>query len=123
MRIGPYTDPVEAYQRAVSAAKSPLELADAIEPYAEIAPDAVAAVRTIERWSDFATGLARERKGHFAGEDWARRYGAILLPEFMFKVSIVAEQFKVPWGLAFGRLRDVGRIQKRGDHWQFVDGT
>jgi hypothetical protein len=38
--------------------------------------------------------------------------GAILMPEVMLRVSMVAYQFKVPWGLAFNRLWEGGRMRE-----------
>ena len=56
---------------------------------------------------DFQEGLKDRRK---QTEKYSDRFGAILVPETMLRVTMVAEHFKVPWALAFNRLRDVGRI-------------
>ncbi len=55
---------------------------------------------------EFKSGLARERSGKFAGEEWAEKYGAIIMPEFLADVSLMASKFHVPWGVMFLRLRE-----------------
>lgn len=74
------------------------------------APDAIVVARrmTEEEFPAFREGLLKERKGSFAGEDWADKYLAILLPERMMHASILANEMKVPWGLAFLRCQEAG---------------
>ena len=115
MRISYQTEPVRPYQDAIAGARNREELRDAIEPYLQVADDAMKATNDMD-WAEWTRGLKSERKGKYAGDEWAERYGAILMPEVMFKVSIVAEQFKVPWGLAYIRLRDVGKLKETKDH-------
>jgi hypothetical protein len=56
-----------------------------------------------DQWQD---GLKKERKGRFAGDEFAIKFDAVLLPETLFRVSIVAMQCHVPWGCAYLRLMD-----------------
>ncbi len=58
--------------------------------------------------SDFEVwreGLAKERRGEYAGDDFSYKYGALMMPEVLFKVSVIADRFKVPWGAAYLRMR------------------
>lgn len=65
-------------------------------------------------WNEFQRGRLLEAKGQFAGDEWCEKYGAILMPELLLKVTMFAHQYTVPWGLAYIRLRDAGRlIEKR----------
>lgn len=75
---------------------------------------------TEQDFSIFRHGLAKESKGKYAGDAWAVSYGAILMPEMLMRVSMVADQFHAPWGTAFIRLEQEGIIQRRGDVYVWV---
>lgn len=70
---------------------------------------------TEQDFNVFRHGLAAERKGKYAGDDWATQFGAILMPELLLRVSFIAEQFGAPWGLAWKRCEEAGFIQRDGD--------
>lgn len=74
------------------------------------APDALAVVErmTSETFRTFRAGLEKERAKDFAGEAWARKYGALLIPERLMAITIRAEQFGVPFGTMAIRLAEVG---------------
>jgi hypothetical protein len=120
VHIGYITECVPAYRKVVDDATNWESLIEAISPYKLVANDAIqCALKEAEggekSWLEFREGLAKERKSRFAGEEWMKRFADILLPTTMFKVSVVAEQFKVPWGMAYIRLKEVGRLkEKRG---------
>ncbi len=82
------------------------------KPLASDAYEIVRFMNTID-WDEFLKGWKKERRGKFAGEEWSAKYGAIILPEMLLRVSMTAMQFKVPWGLAFHRLKDNGLIKSR----------
>lgn len=112
MNISSVSEPELPYARVIDGARSKDELVAVLEPYALIAYDALLAAAALDDWDDFKTGLRRERKGHYAGDEWATKYGAILMPEIMMRVSIIAEQYKAPWGTAYIRLVEAGRIKE-----------
>ena len=114
LRITYLSEPWKPYQDAISCARNREELRDAIKPFLQIADDAMKATRDMN-WPEWQRGLTSERRGRFAGEEWEARYGAILMPEVMFKVSLIAFRFKMPWGAAYIRLRDVGRLRETKD--------
>ena len=63
----------------------------------------------VDKWTpkdfnEFRKCIALEKKGVFTGEENARRFAAVMMPSLLFKASMVADQFKVPWGLACLRL-------------------
>jgi len=65
-------------------------------------------------WYEFEKGYALEKKNrvHGAGLEWQEKYAAIVLPEILLRVSVIAVQFQVPWGLAFHRLIDAKMLKK-----------
>lgn len=87
-----------------------------------LCPDAFESIRrmTDTDWPDFKAGLAKESRGKYAGDAWAERYGDILMPALLLRVSMIAEQFGAPWGTAFLRLEQTGIIQRRGDVYVWV---
>jgi len=110
-------DPARDYAKGLTAATTLDELLKHIGLYDRVAGDAIetASKMTADQFEEFRDGLRKERRGKFAGEDFAIKYGDILMPRVMFKVSMVAEHFKAPWGCVYIRLCDVGQIiEKNG---------
>jgi hypothetical protein len=107
----------KGYVDDISSASDLKSLRDIIERWSNFAQDAWVIVRDMpeEDFEPFRKGLRAERRGKFAGEEWSDRFGSILLPEVMIKVSMVAEHFKVPWGLALHRLVQEGHLRERAD--------
>jgi hypothetical protein len=104
-------DPAKEYAEAVFNCDSLAELKKALRPrgkWNNVALDAIAVVQAMKKdeWEEFHEGIKSERRGVFAGEEWVERYGAVLMPELMLKASVLARQFKVPWGCAFIQLRE-----------------
>ena len=62
------------------------------------------------QFEEFRRGLAKESKGKYAGDEWNDKWSVVVMPEIMFRAAVVAVQFKAPWGVAFNRLKDVGRV-------------
>ena len=118
MDIGYLTgDPARAYAKGLKAARNVEELVTHIGLYDRVAADAldVASRMSMTDFLEFKAGLAQEQRGTFAGEDFAKKYADVMMPRVMFEVSMTAEQFKAPWGCAYIRLREVGRIiEKNG---------
>lgn len=82
-----------------------------LNDYRSIAADALdSAPKNNEEFAEFRKGLAAERKGKFHGETFAEKYGAILMPEVIFRVGFISSLCCVPWGLAFIRAKECGRI-------------
>lgn len=107
------------YAKALENARTLDHLRTAVRLYGEVAIDAVAVVDQFDA-DDFVKwrgALQMERRGKFCGEKYpeadVRKFLPILMPELMFKITMVAEQFKVPWGLAYNRLKEVGRLKVR----------
>ena len=82
------------------------------EPVAGDAFDTVAGMTKAD-FADFQGGFAKERRRRFAGVAWAERFGAILLPEMLLRISVLADQFSVPEGALFIRALEERRFKKR----------
>ena len=102
-------DPAPQYGAELDATTGINSLRAMLRTWSWCASDAarVAKRMTDREWSAFIAGLKKERRGIFAGEKWATRYGAILIPEAMMRTSITAQRFGAPWGCAWIRLREM----------------
>jgi len=58
--------------------------------------------------SELTSFLPREGAKTFAGEPWARKYGALLIPQRLMEITMRADQFGVPFGTMAIRLAEVG---------------
>jgi len=103
-------DVVSNYNDALDAAANRKRLVSYLQAWQEFAPDARAIVKAMtERdFDEWRAGLTKERSGEFAGEEWARRFGVVLMPERMVRTTVIAQRFAVPWGLAWLRLKEEG---------------
>ena len=112
MNISYRSEIVPEYQNALMHASNRKALQRVIAEYAQVAPDALRAARTmtITDFRVWRKGLKQERQGHSAGQAWLARFGAILLPALMLKASLVADHYKVPWGCAYLRLRELDQL-------------
>lgn len=102
------------YSAALDAAKSLPELVATLKEWESLCADALAvAVKMTE--ADFAQwqeGHAKERRGEFAGEEYAKKFGALDMPATLLKVAMVAMRFGTPWGCAYLRLKQTGNLEK-----------
>lgn len=115
VRIHYTSDTPLDYSKGLTAAKTLEALLDHVQTYQRVADDAWKVVRGMDQsaFLSFLNGLRKERRGHFAGEEWAEKYGDVMMPEILMRVSIVAEMFKAPWGCAYLQLRSAGKIVER----------
>ena len=97
------------YADALTHAETLEQLRALVEDYCQLALDAwpIAQALTDDEFQAFRAGLKKERRGQFAGHDWATRFGAILLPWPMFRIALLAEEYKVPFGLAWARYLEL----------------
>lgn len=111
MRIHYLTDdPARLYAMEIGRADTLPKLLTVLRRYGSTADDALHRASgmdepAFERWRE---GLAKERAREYAGDEWATEFGAILLPAKMVQASIVADEFKVPWGTAWIQLAKAG---------------
>jgi len=112
--IGYVSEPVSEYVAGVGAAKSVRELLDHVTRYKFLAFDAWSVVldMTDADWPVWRDGHRKSKREDQSPDDaWFERYASVIMPDVMFRVSMVAEQFAVPWGCAYIRLREEGLIK------------
>jgi hypothetical protein len=114
VKIGYISETATDYANAIRECKTLAHLRLVTEKYRRVADDAylIALQMTDKDFKEWLAGLAVESKGRFAGDEFALKYGALMMPETLFKVAIVASEYGVPWGCAFIRLKDVGKIKE-----------
>lgn len=111
-RITYISEPDRDYVSALDKCKTLAELTHLLEDYGTLFPDALEQLpKNDAEFKAWRTGLRRERRREFAGEAFMERFGNVLLPDLLMKVGEVAMRFKVPWGCAYLRMKDVGRIR------------
>lgn len=66
---------------------------------------AIADALTEADFKVFRRGMRKERRGVFAGAAFTDRFAALLTPEPMFTVSLVAHAYHVPFNVARVRLQ------------------
>ena len=62
-------------------------------------------------FKEWRSGLAKERKGQFAGEAFSEKFGAVMMPEKMLRVSMIAMKYGAPWGCTYLRLKENGQLE------------
>lgn len=115
MRITPLTDAPKIWAEGLRKAKSLDALKCFSGDHRLIANDAHQRILKLSEadFKEFKSALRKERKGKYMGDEAAQEFACIILPEIIFNVSIIANRFKVPWGLAYLRCRDVGIIYEK----------
>jgi hypothetical protein len=101
-------NPGHEYAKAIDNAKTSTDLAYTLMERKRFAGDAIAVAQemTAADFNEFRAGLAKERRGKSAGAGFAKKYGAILMPEKLLISSLVESEYKVPWGFAFIRCEE-----------------
>ena len=99
----------EAYSAFLTKCETLEQLRAHVLAYESLALDAVEIVHamTVADFTEFRRGLKMERRGRFAGMEWAKRFAAVLMPEPMFTVTRIADEYKVPFMVAHRRLQEV----------------
>ena len=103
-------DPSPQYAKDIYMCLSRAELLNKLEfgGYVELCSDAIKVIKEMkgDEFPAFREGLKKERKGEFAGVEFSEKYADVLMPKMLFEASMVAAQYKVPWGLAFIRVQE-----------------
>jgi hypothetical protein len=100
------------YAKALDAADSLGKLREVTAEWALLAEDAKAKAdaMTEQDFERFRKGLKKERRGQFAGEEFAMEFEDLMMPAVMFKVAIAASEYKVPFGLMYIRMKETGNL-------------
>ena len=109
--IGYLTDLPESYKKAIDGAKTLSGLVDAITPFYPFAWDAQERAENLgdEGFKKFLVDMKKERRGKFSENN---DVSIIWMPETMFRISIVANKFMVPWGCACIRLNGCDKLEE-----------
>lgn len=101
------------YVKMLDSVKSLDDLRAALMEWDGLVDDAQEIVSkwTEEDFADFKKARAKERRGIFSGEENAKRFTIVMMPELMFKASMISEKFKAPWGLAVLRILEVKKAK------------
>lgn len=112
--VGYLSETFADYNHCIDDAMTVCDIRECTVKFRRFADDAYRAASKMKEseWKFFRKGLREERKGKFAGNEWAAKYGAILLPEVMMRIGMLAVQFHVPWGCAFLRAKQCGIIEE-----------
>ena len=99
----------EQYASDLSACKTLDELRACMGKYSYLATDAapIVSAMTEADFQVFVRGLKYERRGKFAGEKWAKQFAAVLMPEPMFTVARLANEYKAPFDVTLRRIKEV----------------
>lgn len=114
IRIHYTSDTLNDYLSGLYGAKTLSTMKEHVQTYRRVASDAFEVVEKMsaEDFRFWRKGLAMERKQQFAGEEWATKYGPLVMPEVLMRVGLVASHFKAPWGCAYIRCREEGLIKE-----------
>jgi hypothetical protein len=101
---------VRALDYAVHA-ETPETFKKRLAGWLDVFPDVAAIVETLLKapyadWQEFRRGLQAERDKRFAGEEWAEKYGEVLIPRNAMLATLQAPRFQVPWGAMVIRLAE-----------------
>ena len=120
MNIGCLSETQQDYSEKLKSVKTFDELIRRLDEFKPIAFDAYNAVNSSVTSETFEGFMKRLKRTRFAKseEDYDEVCGVVLMPETMFKVSLVSEQFKVPFGTAFIRLKEFGKIIEVNGHYE-----
>ena len=121
MKIDYMDEVVPEYGAALDKCATFGDCMSVLDRYRELFPDALAAApKNAIEFDQFQRGLRKEREGRFAGEQWLERFGAVMMPALAIQVAEVAMRFHVPWGLAFNRLVEAGRVKMVDGAYRWV---
>lgn len=111
LQVGYTSDLSKPYAESLRKVKTETDLRAHVDYWKLVAADAFDAVNAEDfSWKVYRAGAEQEKRNIFAGEEWVKKYGAILMPEVLMRISIIAMQYVVPDGVVFIRLRDEGHL-------------
>jgi hypothetical protein len=113
VEIGYVSATDQEYSKALGEVKTLDDLKKLVNYYEPVARDAVAKVNGMSSY-DFVMFKEDSRKVKRATGKEAERivdeWGDIFMPRTMMKVSLTAIQFGAPFGTAFIRLKEMGKL-------------
>lgn len=108
------------YCKAIRKAKTADELRAQIAKFADFVPDAVAQAASIT-WEDWQRGFILSQVDSWeAAEEAHALVGDIMMPALFIQISVIADQFKAPFGVTFNRCLDAGKIARASDGIYYI---
>ena len=122
--IGYMTDLCKPYADSLKKAKTLEKLLWHVSEWELLAPDAFDSAHSPNfSWDKYAAGLAKERLDIYAGDEWGSKYGAIVMPEVLMRIAIIAQQYLVPDGCIFIRLQQTGQLEVANGRAKLLAGA
>jgi hypothetical protein len=102
------SEPDINYVKALKKVKTLQELKDHVRYYKLLAEDAYILTQDMTEadFIDFIKGARKEWSRNYAGDEYAQKYGIILLPFPMLRFTLLKCKLNVPFGLIFQRALD-----------------
>jgi len=72
-----------------------------------------------ESFSEFKKVQEKVSHDEFMGREAFRKYGAIMAPDILVRVSVLSYKFTAPWGTAFIRSIEEGYIIDNGTYYEW----
>lgn len=114
------SDNAKDYVDGLKRAQTENDLRAFLRSQTFLAADAVKVVNDPSfDWNEFAKGREVENSGQYAGDEYAAKYGAVMMPEIIIRVGVIAHQYGAPWGCGYIRCVEEGMIKetKTGAKW------
>lgn len=122
MKIGYVSECDRDYAKELKSIQTFDDLKLFVTKWRLVANDAYKAIHNHDfNWEEFREGRTKENRGEYAGDSWAKKYGAILMPEILLRVAVYAQHFVTPWGVTYIRLREFGKIVETKTHAKWVE--
>lgn len=111
------------YKDALDEAQSIQDLRQAAELLEDCKTSALVSIESLTEadFPAFVTGRDGERAGVFAGEEWWKKFGDIMMPAETIPLSVLAQKYGVSFGVAYLQAKQDPEffqklIQPRGPH-------
>ncbi len=113
--ITPFSECHIDWGHAVHRCRTRQQLLEACKHFGELVTDAQSAVEKMsdtEFEKEWLPGFRMEVQGSISpGKLWLQRYGCIMMPNHIATVGLVATNGKMPFGLAYGLLKEHNKIK------------
>lgn len=106
------------YAKALTECETLADLRALVDAYRPLVLDAVPVVDAMTEvdFIEWRKGLKLERRGKFAGDDFARKFGAVLMPLPMERITELAREYQAPFGVTWFRCLELRPDLLKVDH-------
>ena len=93
------------YRKELDSCISVQDLKALIQKYEAVSPDLKdVVIESDADYKEFREGLAVERTGQYAGDEWCERFGSLAIPAYIHFASLLSGTYGAPWGVAYLRM-------------------